>query len=146
MSAEAPRHYPTDLTDRQWALIEPLLPAAKSGPARRGRPPGNRRRIVNAILYVVKTGCQWRWLPQEFGPWPTVHGYFNRWSQTTVWQGIMEELNMMERRRQGRHPEPTAGCIDSQSVKAAMQPVDNVGVDGKRSRGANVICSPIPWV
>ena len=132
MSASAQHHYPTDLTDRQWELIEPLLPEAKSGPGRRGRPPNDRRPILNGILYVVKTGCQWRWLPREFGPWQTVYGYFNRWSRTTVWQGIMEELNMQERCRQGRDPEPTAGCIDSQSVKAAMQPVDEIGIDGNK--------------
>ena len=72
MSAGAQIYYPTDLTDRQWALIEPLLPEAKSGPGQRGRPPGDRRQIVNSVLYVVKTGCQWRWLPRDFGPWQTV--------------------------------------------------------------------------
>lgn len=81
---------------------------------------------------MVKTGGQWRWLPKDFGPWPTVYGYFNRWSRLTVWQGIIEELNMQERGRQGRHPEPTAGGIDSQSVKAAMPPVDEIGFDGHK--------------
>lgn len=138
MSAKAPRYYPTDLTDSQWELIEPLLPEAKSGPGRRGRPPGDRREILNGVLYVVKTGCQWRWLPKDFGPWATVYGYFNRWSRLGIWQAIMEELNMQERVRQGRHPEPTAGCIDSQSVKAAMQPVDQIGFDGnKKVKGRN---------
>jgi transposase len=132
MSTNAQSYYPSDLTDGQWALIEPLLPAAKSGPGEPGRPAGDRRRIVNGVLYVVKTGCQWRWLPSDFGPWQTVYGYFNRWSRATVWQGIMEELNMQERRRHGRNPEPTAGCIDSQSVKAAMQPVDEIGFDGNK--------------
>jgi transposase len=132
MSASVPTYYPTDLTDSQWQLIEPLLPEAKSGPGRAGRPAGDRRRILNGVLYVVKTGCQWRWLPREFGPWQTVYGYFNRWSRTTVWQGILEELNMKERSRQGRHPEPTAGCIDSQSVKATMQPTDEIGFDGNK--------------
>lgn len=132
MSTKAQNHYPTDLTDSQWALMEPLLPEPKSGPGQRGRPPSNRRQLLNGILYAVKTGCQWRWLPREFGPWQTVYGCFNRWSRLTVWQGIMEELNMKERCRHGRHPEPTAGCIDSQSVKAAMQPVDEVGFDGNK--------------
>jgi putative transposase len=132
MSTEAPRHYPTDLTDSQWALIEPLLPEAKSGPGRAGRPACERRRILNGVLYVVKTGCQWRWLPREFGAWQTVYGHFNRWSRVTVWQVLLEELNMTERYRHGRHPEPTAGCIDSQSVKTTMQPMDDIDVDGNK--------------
>jgi transposase len=132
MSPEAQVYYPTDLTDRQWQVIEPLLPEAQSGPGKPGRPPSPRRRLVNALFYVVKTGCQWRQLPREFGCWQTVYGYFNRWSRSTVWQGIMEELNALERRRQQRHPEPTAGCIDSQSVKAAMQPKDDIGFDGNK--------------
>lgn len=85
---------------------------------------------------MVKTGCQWRWLPKDFGPWATGYGYFNRWSRLGIWQAIMEELNRQERVRQGRHPEPTAGCIDSQSGKAAMQPVDQIGCDGnKKGKG-----------
>lgn len=136
MSANAREYYPTDLTDSQWELIEPLLPEAKSGPGKPGRPTSDRREVLNGILYIVKSGCQWRMLPSEFGAWQTIYRYFNRWSRTTVWQGILEELNMKERCRRGRHPEPTAGCIDSQSVKAARQPIDNVGFDGnKRIKG-----------
>jgi putative transposase len=132
MSTRAQVHYPTDLSDGQWQLIEPLLPEPKSGAGKPGRPAFDRRRLVNAILYVVKSGCQWRLLPREFGCWQTVYGYFNRWSRATVWQGIMEELNMQERSRQGRHVEPSAGCIDSQSVKTATQPVAEVGFDGNK--------------
>lgn len=132
MSETARTYYPTDLTDSQWALIKPLLPVPKSGPGKPGRPPRDRRTIVSAILYVVKTGCQWRMLPQEFGVWQTIYGYFNTWSDTLVWQTIMQELNRQERRRQGRHPQPSAGCIDSQSVKAAMQAIDDIGFDGNK--------------
>ena len=136
MSAEAQRYYPTDLSEGQWQLIAPLLPEPKSGPGKPGRPPRDRRQVLNGILYVVKTGCQWRQLPREFGNWSTVFGYFNRWSRLTVWQGLMEELTARERVRQGRAPEPTAGCVDSQSVKAATQPVADVGFDGnKRIKG-----------
>ncbi len=132
MSANARVYYPTDLTDGQWALVEPLLPVAKSGPGKPGRPASDRREVLNAVLYVVKSGCQWRMLPSDFGPWPTIYRYFNTWSRTTVWQGLLEELNMKERDRQGRHPEPTAGCIDSQSVRATMQPTTDVGFDGNK--------------
>lgn len=132
MSAEARHHYPTNLTDEQWALIEPLLPEPKSGAGLPGRPVVDRRRLLDAIRYVVKSGCQWRLLPSDLGAWSTAYRYFNTWSRQTVWQGLMEELTALERRRQGRHPEPTGGCIDSQSVKAATQPVEDVGFDGNK--------------
>ena len=132
MTEHAQDNYPTDLTDGQWQRIEPLLSAPKSGPGKPGRPSGDRRQIVNGILYVVKSGCQWRMLLHEYGCWQTVYRYFNGWSRAKVWQRIMDVLTRQERQRQGRHPEPTAGCIDSQSVKAATQPVDDVGVDGNK--------------
>jgi putative transposase len=132
MSDNAQVYYPTDLTDGQWLLIKTLLPAPNSGAGQSGRPASDRRSLVNAILYVVKSGCQWRMLPREFGCWQTVYGYFNRWSRAGVWSALMAELNRQERCRQGRDPEPTAGCIDSQSVKAATQPVAQVGFDGNK--------------
>lgn len=136
MSSKAQSYYPTDLSDGQWALIEPLLPAPRSGPGLPGRPANDRRVIVNGILYVVKGGIQWRLLPREFGAWQTAYRYFNTWSAETVWQEVMEALNGLERRRQGRQAEPSAGCVDSQSIDAAMQPTDHVGVDGhKQVRG-----------
>jgi putative transposase len=129
MSPEAPLHYPSDLTESQRAVIERFLPEPKSGPGKPGRPGMARGRLLNALLYVAKTGCQWRQLPREFGPWPTVYGYFNRWSCQEVWRGVREELTALERVRQGRHPEPTAGRVDSQSVKTATQGTE-VGFDG----------------
>ena len=114
-------HYPTDVTDSQWAQILPLLPAAKSGPGKQGRPARDLRVIINGILYLNKTGCQWRMLPQTFGPWSSVYGYFYRWSRENVWKRVMNALRAEERKRQGRRPEPSAGCVDSQSVKTATQ-------------------------
>lgn len=135
MSAEALRHYPSDLTGSQRALMERYLPPGKSGPGKPGRPGMDRGQVLNAILYVAKTGCQWRQLPREFGAWQTVYGHFNRWSRQAAWRGLMEELTALERERQGRHPEPTAGCVDSQSVKTATQGTE-VGFDGgKRVKG-----------
>lgn len=135
MSSEAPRPYPSDLTESQRALLERFLPEPKSGPGKPGRPGADRGQVLNAILYVVKTGCQWRQMPREFGPWQTVYGYFNRASRQEVWRGVMEELTALERVRQGRHPEPTAGSVDSQSVKTATQGTA-VGFDGgKRVKG-----------
>lgn len=116
-----PEKYPTDLTDAQWHLIHPFLPPPKWQPGGPGCPPCDRHRVVNGILYVTKTGCQWRMLPPAFGAWQTVYGYFNRWSRQGVWQQVMEALNRQERQRQGRKPTPSAGCVDSQSVKMATQ-------------------------
>ncbi len=113
--------YPTDLTDAQWLLIQPLLPPRKWRPGGPGRPPCDVRRVINGILYVTKTGCQWKRLPRTFGPWKTVYGYFNRWSKNKAWASMMDALRQQERKRQGRKPQPSAGCVDSQSVKTATQ-------------------------
>ena len=112
--------YPSDLTDDQWALIEPLLPPANTG----GRPEKHPRRdVVDAILYVVRTGCSWRHLPVDFPPWQTVYWYFSRWEEATVTEQVMAVLRRRVRTAQGRGGEPSAGIIDSQSVKGA----DTVG-------------------
>lgn len=110
------RRYPSDLTDAQWALIEPLLPPPKTG----GRPEKHPRRdIVDAILYVVRTGCSWRQLPIDFPPWPTVYWYFMRWEQDDLTERMLAMLRRRLRKAQGRAGEPSAAIIDSQSVKGA---------------------------
>ena len=106
--------YASDLTDAEWALIEPHLPT----PARRGRPrETDFRRLMEAILYMASTGCQWRAIPKEFPPYSTVQGYFYAWSR----QGLLAQINhmlvMALREKVGRQASPTAGVIDSQSVK-----------------------------
>jgi transposase len=120
------RHtYPSDLTDAQWAIIEPLLPPPRRG----GRPEKHpRRAIVDAILYVVRTGCSWRQLPADFPPWQTVYWYFTAWEQARVTHAMLAALRGELRQHEGRDAEPTAGIIDSQSVKGA----DTVG---RRTRG-----------
>ena len=106
--------YPSDLTDREWALIAPLLPPAKRG----GRPrTTDLRSVVDAILYVASSGCQWRMLPKDFPPVSTVQGYFYAWRDSGLWQGINHLLVMSTRELEGREASPTAGVIDSQSVK-----------------------------
>ena len=120
-----PARYPSDTSDEQWALVEPLLPAVKTG----GRPEKHpRRAIVDAILYVVRTGCAWRQLPADFPPWQTVYWYFNQWEQAKVTEKILPVVRGQLRVQEGRDPEPSAGLIDSQSVKGA----DTVG---RESRG-----------
>ncbi|WP_239314170.1 IS5 family transposase [Plantactinospora mayteni] len=109
------RRYPSDLTNAQWRHIAGLLPPPRPG----GRPEKHARRaIVDAILYVVRTGCSWRQLPVDFPPWQTVYWYLTRWEQERT-QRILDHLREQVRLQQGRNPRPSAGIIDSQSVKAA---------------------------
>jgi putative transposase len=106
--------YATDLTDREWALLEPLLPP-ESPIGRPRRHP--LRTILNAIFYELRTGCAWRFLPQEWPPWQTVYHYFRRWRLDRTWERIHTLLRWQERLRLGRHPQASAGSVDSQSVK-----------------------------
>ena len=131
MSTQAPEHYPSDLSDRQWALLSELLPVPKSGPGKSGRPPSDLRAICNGIFYVVKTGCPWRYLPKIYGPFETVYGYFRRWRIDGVWVQILKVINGVERMRQGRDPEPSGACVDSQSIKNFFQGQE-VGFDGNK--------------
>jgi putative transposase len=125
------RDYPTDLTEAQWALLLPLFPPRKWRPGGPGRPPCDLRRVFNGILYLLKTGCQWRMLPPDFGKWNTIYTYFSRWRRTGVWARLMAALRRLERQRQGRPPEPSAGSIDSQSIRTATQGTA-VGFDGTK--------------
>jgi putative transposase len=107
------RTYPTDLTDKQWELLEPFIPDAKPG----GRPREvNIREVVNALLYLNRTGCQWEFLPHEFPPSSTVYWYFKQWRDDGTWEQIHDALREQVRRAAGRDPSPSAGVLDSQSV------------------------------
>ena len=108
--------YPSDLTDEEWAQIAPLIPAAKRG--------GNRRRVdlrevVNGLLFVLSTGCQWRAIPKDLPPRSTVYGYFDLWEWDGTLDRIHEALYVRCREAAGREASPTAAIIDSQSVKSA---------------------------
>jgi transposase len=119
-SPRDPRRYDTDVTDEQWAWLEGLLPPpSKDGPKQRHP----RREIVNAILYVVRTGCAWRHLPSDFPPWQTVFRYFSRWRREGVVQRVHDRLRDAVRDADGRDPMASAGIVDAQSVKAS----DTVG-------------------
>jgi transposase len=117
MSAE--RRYPTDLTDRQWELVKVLLPDRPPGPA--GRPVKHEKReIVNAILYLVRGGGSWRMLPKDFPPWKTVYGYFSSWRDDGTLDKLHDALREQVRvKEERRNPNPSAGIVDSQSVKGA---------------------------
>ena len=106
--------YPTDLKDEEWEIIEAFVPPACPG----GRPrTTDMREVLNAIFYLSRAGCPWNMLPSDFPPKSTVFYYFNRWSQDGTWQSINDELRMQVRVQAGKNPEPSAGIIDSQSVK-----------------------------
>lgn len=115
--------FPSDLTDREWALIDPLIPPSRRG----GRPrTTNMRSVVEAILYIASSGCQWRMLPGDFPPVSTVRGYFYAWREMGLWESINQLLVMTARDIEGKEAQPTAGIIDSQSVKAT----ESGGVSG----------------
>ena len=110
--------YPSDLTDEEWAVIAPLIPAAKPG----GRPRRvDMRAILNALFYQQRTGCQWRYLPKDYPPWPTVWSYFWRWRQAGIWEELHTQLREALRIQAGRHATPSAAIIDSQSVKTTQK-------------------------
>jgi putative transposase len=131
-----PSRYPTDLTDEEWNQIESLVPAPKSGKGKRGRRVKlSRRRLLDAIFYVVRSGCAWRLLPHDFGPWQTVYGYFRTWSQDWTWTFIHDVLRDCVRKTEGRTVAPTAAIVDSQSVKTPDQAGERGYDAGKKISG-----------
>ncbi|MBC7226963.1 MAG: IS5 family transposase [Thermoflexales bacterium] len=111
--------YPTDLSDAEWQRIEPYLPAPKPG----GRPRVHSlREILNALFYIVRSGCTWRMLPHDLPPWKTVYHYFRLWRKDGTWERIHSALREEVRVAAGREPEPSAAILDSQSVKTTETP------------------------
>jgi putative transposase len=110
------RRYESDLQDDEWKLIAPHIPQPKPG----GRPREvDIRAVVDAVFYLLKTGCQWRALPHDYPPWGTVNWYWNQWRDSGLWQELNDVLRRDLRSAAGRHDEPSAGVIDSQSLKSA---------------------------
>jgi transposase len=107
--------YDTRLTDAQWAYLKPMRPK----PAKRGRPPVDRRRIIDAILYLVKCGCPWRYLPADFPQWKTVCHVFRPWIANHQWAALNDALRTLVRKTHSKRSRPTAAILDSQSVKSA---------------------------
>jgi putative transposase len=128
--------YPSDLSDSEWALLAPLL-----APAPTGRPRTREvREIVNGIFYILRTGCQWRYLPADYGPWSTVAYHFYRWRDDGTWAAVLDVLRRAERVRQGRHPEPSGLLLDSQTVKTTEQGGRAAMTAARSSAAASATC------
>lgn len=122
------KRYSTDLTDQQWAVIEPLIPPAKDG----GRPrTTDMREVVNTCLYMLRTGCQWELIPNDFPPKSTVYEYYSQWAKDSTLDEMVRQLCVEVRVKAGRNPKPSAAIVDSQSVKTAG-PALEVGYDGAK--------------
>jgi putative transposase len=108
------RRYPSDLTDAQWAHLEPLLPVVRPGGRPRAHP---LREVMDAMRYVLRGGIAWRALPHDYPPWQTVYHYFRMWRLDGTWERLNDELRELVRERAGRTTQPTAAILDSQSVR-----------------------------
>lgn len=141
------RHYSTDLTDAQWALLEPFFPPVTRADGRTGRPRTySYREILNGILYVVRTGCIWELLPHDLPGHHTCYHYFRKWSRNGLWQKVQDALRDQVRQQLGRDPSPSAAIVDSQSTKTTEKggrktPTISATTQAKRSKDANATCS-----
>jgi transposase len=138
--------YPSDLADAEWSIIAPLIPPGKRGGDKRTV---DLREVVNALLYVLSTGCQWRAIPKDLPPRSTAHGYFDLWTWEGTLARIHHELYVRCREAVGREASPTAAIIDSQSVKSAEKGgsrTRQATMQAKRSRARSGTFSSIPRV
>ena len=122
--------YETDLQDVEMLLLEPLIPVGKIGGRRRD---SDIREVLNAIFYVVRSGCAWRLLPHDFLPWQTVYGYFCAWKKDGVWQRMNDALRDAVREQEEHEAEASAGSMDSQSIKTMNADANGRGFDGGKT-------------
>ena len=125
--------YPSDLTEAQWEKLEPLIPAIAEDAT---HVTYERKEIVNAIFYVLRSGCPWRMMPHDLPNWSTVYDYFRQRRQDGTWDQVLAALRREVRQREGREPEPSAAVIDSQSIKTSAVRGPEKGYDaGKKNLG-----------
>ena len=117
--------YPSDLHDKQWELIKDHFSTGNYGKSRKH----TRRNLINAVFYVMKTGCQWRFLPKEYPPWKTVYSFYKRAKDKGIWEIMMRDIVQKSRVKMGRNPDPSYSLIDSQSVKTTGCAQER-GIDG----------------
>ena len=134
------KSYPSDLTDYEWQILEPLIPPVKPG----GRPREHDiRDIINAINYLNRTGCQWRYLPHDFPPWETVYTYFGEWRDEGIWKRINDNLPEDLRECYKKEKEPSAAIIDSQTIKTVEKGGIKDMMAARKSKVVNAISS---WI
>jgi putative transposase len=130
------KSYPSDVSDKEWEILKPLLPEPNEG--------GNRkyelREIVNGVYYILRTGSAWRYVPNDLPNWQSVYHYFRIWQKTGVWQKAHDEVRKKLRIKLGREAEPSAAILDSQSVKTREKGGCVDMMVGRKSVGANAIC------
>ena len=130
--------YPSDLTEAQWLQLEPLLTVVRGDRHGGGRPRKYElRRVVDAMLYVVKTGCQWRQMPVNFPPWQSVYQQFRLWRDSGVWERVGKTLREQGRKAKGRNATPSVAIIDSQTAKTALKGGGAGTTRARRSRAAS---------
>ena len=130
--------YPSDLKDKEWNLIKPHFSTGEYGKSRKY----DKRELVNAVFYIVKTGCQWRFLPKDYPPWKTVYSFYKRAKDKCIWERIMSHLVKESRMKMGKMIDPSYSLIDSQSVKTTGK-AEQRGIDGgkKNKRKKKTYCN-----
>ena len=124
--------YPSDLSDQEWKLLRPLFPREKEFGRSRQH---SYRKILNAIFYVCKSGCAWRMLPKDMPAWQSVYHYFRKWRLSGLWQQVHDILRKFVRLKAKRHPQASAGILDSQSIKTGLKGGIVAMMQAKRSTG-----------